>query len=283
LPQSAKLRSHFHRFMRHVHQRLDHYQGTRNPLLKVADDLTIQARIICFDEFFVSDITDAMLLAGLLEALFERGIVLVVTSNIAPQELYENGLQRQRFLPVIDLLQKHTRVVNVDGGVDYRLRTLDHAELYHFPLDKQADISLEASFSALSPLAEDVRTNGVLQINNRDFNYRKLGNDLIWFDFVELCDGPRSQNDYLELASEFHALVISGVPQMSRTHENQARRFINLVDICYESSVKLIISAAVELPELYCGVSLNFAFQRTLSRLIEMQSHEYLARGHVAH
>ena len=283
LPKATKLRTHFHRFMRHVHQRLAHYQGARNPLLKVADDLATQAQVICFDEFFVSDITDAMLLAGLLEALFDRGVVLVATANMAPQHLYENGLQRQRFLPAIDLLQKYTTVVHVDGSVDYRLRNLEQVGLYHFPLNDQADISLQANFTSLSSLSKDIRYKGVLKINNREFHYRQLANNVVWFDFVELCDGPRSQNDYLELAGEFYALVISGVPQMSRTRADQARRFINLVDVCYEANVKLIISAAVALSELYCESSLDVAFQRARSRLFEMQSHEYLAQAHLIH
>jgi cell division protein ZapE len=282
LPMQAKHRTHFHRFMRDVHQRLDSYNGSKNPLLKVADDLAEQAEVICFDEFFVTDITDAMILGSLLEALMERHVVLVATSNIEPAKLYENGLQRQRFMPAIKLLEERTVIVNVDGGTDYRLRSLEQAELYHYPLDAEADTSLESSFCALSPVANECQSNGNLEINKRRFHYRKQCEDIIWFDFDELCDKPRSQNDYLEIASEYHAVLISNVPRMDRNTDDQGRRFVNLVDVCYDANVKLIMSAEVSLLDLYAGGGLDFVFQRTLSRLQEMQSHEYLARGHIA-
>jgi cell division protein ZapE len=179
-------------------------------------------------------------------------------------------------------LEQHTLVVNVDGGTDYRLRSLKQAELYHCPLDAEADISLEKSFAALSPLGNDNLSNGVIDINQRRFHFRKLCEDVIWFDFDELCNKPRSQNDYLEIASEYHALVLSNVPQMNRNTDDQARRFVNLVDVFYDANVKLIISAEVDLFELYKGGGLDFVFQRTLSRLQEMQSEEYLAKGHIA-
>ncbi len=282
LPIKNKHRTHFHRFMRDVHKRLEQYQGARNPLQKVAADLAAEAKVLCFDEFFVTDITDAMILGGLLEALMSHQVVLIATSNIEPAKLYENGLQRQRFLPAIALLEKHTLIVNVDGGIDYRLRSLKQAELYHCPLDEDADISLEKSFAALSPLGNNNINNGVIDINQRRFHFRKQCEDVIWFDFAELCNKPRSQNDYLEIASEYHALVVSNVPQMNRNTDDQARRFVNLVDVCYDANVKLIISAAVDLLELYTGGGLDFVFQRTLSRLQEMQSEEYLAKGHIA-
>lgn len=282
LPMAEKHRTHFHRFMRDVHQRLDSYKGSKNPLLKVADDLASQAQVICFDEFFVTDITDAMILGSLLEALMERNVVLVATSNIVPSKLYENGLQRQRFLPAIALLEERTVVVNVDGGTDYRLRSLEQAELYHYPLDPEADVSLNSSFDALSPVTNECQVNGELEINGRQFHYRKSCEDVIWFDFNELCDKPRSQNDYLEIASEYHAVLLSNVPQLSRNTDDQARRFVNLVDVCYDANVKMIMSAEVALLDIYTGGGLDFVFQRTLSRLQEMQSHEYLARGHIA-
>jgi cell division protein ZapE len=229
-----------------------------------------------------------MILAKLLESLFELGVVLVATSNIEPQGLYENGLQRQRFLPAIALLQQHTDVINVDGGVDYRLRTLAQAELYHWPLDAAADVSLAASFVALAPLlpapavAGSDSEGGVVSINGRGFSYIKLCDDIIWLSFDQLCVQPRSQNDYLELAYEFHALIISNVPCLRSGMEDQARRFVNLVDVCYDANLKVIMSAEVPLLELYAGGQLDFVFRRTLSRLQEMQSHEYLARGHVS-
>ena len=288
LPFENKQRTHFHRFMRHVHSRLAVHKGVKNPLTLVAQELADEARVICFDEFFVTDITDAMILAKLLESLFELGVVLVATSNIEPQGLYQNGLQRQRFLPAIALLEEHTDVINVDGGVDYRLRTLAQAELYHWPLDAAADVSLAASFEALAPMLatqEGVGSEsegGLVSINGRGFNYIKLCDDIIWLTFDQLCVQPRSQNDYLELAYEFHGLIISNVPCLKAGMEDQARRFVNLVDVCYDANLKVIMSAEVPLLELYAGGQLDFVFRRTLSRLQEMQSHEYLAKGHVS-
>ena len=292
LPFENKQRTHFHRFMRYVHGRLAVHTGVKNPLQLVAQELAKESRIICFDEFFVTDITDAMILAQLLDSLFGLGVVLVATSNIEPKGLYENGLQRQRFLPAIALLEGYTEVINVDGGVDYRLRTLSQAELYHWPLDEAADVSLASSFAALVPmlmpvLAEPRSTdsgneNGIVNINGRDFTFIRQSDGIIWFTFDQLCVKPRSQNDYLELACEFHGLIISNVPCLRVGMEDQARRFVNLVDVCYDASLKVIISAEVPLLELYSGGQLDFVFRRTLSRLQEMQSYEYLARGHVA-
>ena len=288
LPFESKQRTHFHRFMRHVHSRLAVHKGVKNPLLVVAQELADESRVICFDEFFVTDIADAMILAQLLESLFDLGVVLVATSNIEPQGLYENGLQRQRFLPAIALLEQHTDIVNVDGGVDYRLRTLSQAELYHWPLDEAADVSLASSFAALIPMAAEPKLvvscnkGGVVNVNGRDFTYIMQSDDIIWLTFDQLCVQPRSQNDYLELACEFHGLIISNVPCLRVGMDDQARRFVNLVDVCYDANLKVIISAEVPLLELYSGGQLDFVFRRTLSRLQEMQSHEYLARGHVA-
>jgi len=287
LPFENKQRTHFHRFMRHVHSRLAVHKGVKNPLLLVAQELADESRVICFDEFFVTDITDAMILAQLLDSLFGLGVVLVATSNIKPQGLYENGLQRQRFLPAIALLEQYTDIVNVDGGVDYRLRTLSQAELYHWPLDESADVSLAASFAALVPMLMEPKStfsrsqDGIVSINGRDFTYIKQSDGIIWFTFDQLCVKPRSQNDYLELAYEFHGLIISNVPCLRAGMDDQARRFVNLVDVCYDANLKVIISAEVPLLELYSGGQLDFVFRRTLSRLQEMQSYEYLSRGHV--
>jgi cell division protein ZapE len=278
LPFENKMRVHFHRFMRRVHRELDEFAGEKNPLQPVAKRLASEASIICFDEFFVSDITDAMLLGGLFEKLFARGVTLVATSNIPPDELYRNGLQRARFLPAIALIKQHTRVVNVDGGVDYRLRALEKAELYHSPLDDEADNSLRASFDSLAP--EPGQADVSLEIEGRYLAVRYCADDVVWFDFSELCDGPRSQNDYIELAMLYHAVLISNVPRFTPEKDDQARRFINLVDEFYDRSVKLVLSAEVPLESLYAGQRLVFEFERTVSRLLEMQSHEYLARGH---
>jgi cell division protein ZapE len=278
LPFAGKQRMHFHRFMRHVHQQLRLLQGQPNPLRQVAADFARQYRILCFDEFFVADITDAMLLAGLLEVLFEQGVVLVATSNVEPVNLYKDGLQRAKFLPAIALLQTHTLVLNVDGGVDYRLRVLQDAEIYHSPLDAAADAGLASSFSSLSP---DVGTRDVaLEIEGRQIMTRRCGDGVVWFEFSDLCEGPRSQNDYIELAMLFQTVLVSNVPQFTQAKEDAARRFISLVDEFYDHNVKLILSAAAPVLELYQGSRLRFEFQRTESRLQEMQSAEYLAREH---
>lgn len=278
LPFERKMRVHFHRFMQRVHNELTQLEGEVNPLEIVADKLAQEALVVCFDEFFVTDIGDAMILGGLMEALFARGVTLVATSNIVPAKLYENGLQRQRFLPAIALVEKHTKVVNVDAGIDYRLRTLQQAELYHCPLDEAADVSLRESFDALA--VEPGQHWERIPINGRYLTVRCLADDVAWFEFAELCDGPRSQNDYIELARIFHAVLLSGVPEFNSDLNDQARRFINLVDEFYDRNVKLVMTAEKPLLELYGGGSLEFEFQRTQSRLQEMQSHEYLAREH---
>lgn len=280
LPFEQKMRAHFHRFMRRVHQELKTLDGQKNPLEIVADRIAGEARVICFDEFFVSDITDAMILATLLEGLFRRGVSLVATSNIVPDGLYKDGLQRARFLPAIELLKQHTQVVNVDGGVDYRLRALEQAELYHSPLDDAAEVSLRASFQSLVPESNTITEQQSLQVEGRSIPVKVVAEDVVWFEFLALCDGPRSQNDYIELACEYHAVLISNVPQMNVKNDDQARRFINMVDEFYDRNVKLVLSAAVPLAQLYAGGRLNFEFERTVSRLLEMQSHEYLARPH---
>ncbi len=278
LPFTRKSRVHFHRFMQQVHAELTRLEGEKNPLELVADRLSSQARVLCFDEFFVTDIGDAMILGGLIEALFARGVTLVATSNIEPSRLYENGLQRQRFEPAIALLEKYTLVVNVDAGIDYRLRTLQQAELYHFPLDAEANRSLQDSFTRLAP--KPGKYGERLEINNRYLTCRCLADDVAWFDFAELCAGPRSQNDYIEMARIFHAVLISGVPEFQPEIDDQARRFIHLVDEFYDRNVKLVLAAAKPLLELYAGGRLAFEFQRTISRLQEMQSYEYLTREH---
>ena len=280
LPFEQKLRAHFHRFMRRVHAELKKLGGKKNPLKLVADTIAAEARVICFDEFFVSDITDAMILGTLMEELFARGVTLVATSNIVPDGLYKDGLQRARFLPAIDLLNKHTLVVNVDGGVDYRLRALEQAELYHYPLDAAADESLMCSFKSLAPKGAEIHAQQEIEVEGRMIPTRYISEGIIWFDFVGLCDGPRSQNDYIELAREYHTVILSNVPGLGRDKDDQARRFVNLVDEFYDRQVKLVISAERPLDELYSTGKLDFEFQRTVSRLLEMQSREYLARPH---
>ncbi|MBA4502484.1 cell division protein ZapE [Marinobacterium marinum] len=280
LPFERKMRTHFHRFMQRVHQELKELDGTKNPLVEIGRKYADEASIICFDEFFVSDITDAMILGGLMQELFNNGVALVATSNIVPDGLYKDGLQRQRFLPAIDMLKRYTEVVNVDGGIDYRLRTLEQAELYHWPLDAEADGSLARSFESLVPDCEAEERDVLIEVNGRNLKARRVCEDVAWFDFSALCEGARSQNDYIELGKLYHAVLLSNVPQLGRKNDDAARRFINLVDEFYDSGVKLIISAAVPIHEIYTEGRLSFEIERTQSRLLEMQSHEYLAREH---
>lgn len=279
LPMDDKLRLHFHRFMKRVHDELKTLRDRQDPLPLVADRLAERTRILCLDEFFVSDITDAMLLGGLLKALFERGVTLVTTSNIPPDELYRGGLQRARFLPAIELLKRRLEVFHMDGGTDYRLRYLDTVSLYHTPLGEAADAALLDAFEHVSP--EPGTAGGELEIEGRLIPTRRQGDGVVWFDFAALCDGPRSQNDYIEIARLCHTVVLSGIPVLDRDREDPARRFLNLVDEFYDRHVKLILSAAAPIEQIYQGERLRFEYQRTVSRLIEMQSHDYLAREHL--
>ncbi|MGO1461299.1 MAG: cell division protein ZapE [Marinobacter sp.] len=278
LPFKRKMRVHFHRFMQRVHTELGKFKGEKNPLDLVAKKFARETRVICFDEFFVSDIGDAMILATLMDGLFKRGVTLVCTSNIAPDGLYKDGLQRARFLPAIALVKKYTDVVNVDGGVDYRLRTLEQAELYHFPLSEQTDASLRSSYEALA--VEAGKHSKSMEINGRKIPAQAHADDVVWFDFKDVCDGPRSQNDYIEMARQFHAIIVSNVPVLGGDKDDQSRRFVNMIDEFYDRNVKVIISAAAPITELYSGGRLSFEFERTESRLLEMQSREYLEAPH---
>jgi cell division protein ZapE len=279
LPGQRKMRIHFHRFMHRVHDELKLLKGVSDPLEKVADKFKQETDILCFDEFFVSDITDAMILGTLMQALFARGITLVATSNIEPDGLYRNGLQRARFLPAIELIKRHTDTVNVDSGIDYRLRTLEQAEIYHYPLDTQADTNLLQYFTSLSmePRHKDLSIN----VANRQLKTRYEADGVVWFAFSELCETARSQYDYMELSRCYHTVLLSGVKTMGRQNDDVARRFIALVDEFYERHVKLIISAEVALEQLYVDGILSFEFKRCISRLQEMQSHDYLAKAHL--
>ncbi|WP_269751499.1 cell division protein ZapE [Paraneptunicella aestuarii] len=279
LPIERKMRVHFHRFMHRVHEEMKVLSGESDPLKIVAKRFASEAEVICFDEFFVSDITDAMILGTLFELLFSHGIVLVATSNIIPDELYRNGLQRARFLPAIALLNAHTKVVNVDSGVDYRLRTLEQAEIYHYPLDEQATANLYDYFSKLAP--EACEQKQPLEILGRVIQTMSNADGVVMFEFDALCGGPRSQNDYMEISRYYHSVLLANVTQMSARVDDKARRFIAMVDEFYERNVKLIIAAEVPIDELYTQGQLSFEFKRCISRLKEMQSHEYLAREHL--
>ena len=280
LPFKKKLRTHFHRFMRSVHHELKTLNEQRDPLEIVAERFAQKYRVICFDEFFVVDITDAMILANLLDGLFRRGVTLVATSNIVPSGLYSSGLQRQRFLPAIALLETHTQVVNVDGGVDYRLRALKQSDLYFTPIDDIAELSLGECFSRLVLSDAHVRANLEIEIEGRTIAAKREAEGVVWFDFYVLCDGPRSQNDYIELAREYHTVFLQNVPCFSEGSDDLARRFIYLVDEFYDRNVKLVISAEAPFMALYASGRLSFEFQRTQSRLQEMQSEAYLASPH---
>ena len=275
-----KRRVHFHRMMHEVHDRLRNLDSVEDPLDKVAADIAQNTRVLCFDEFFVSDIGDAMILAGLLEGLFRRGVTLVATSNSRPDDLYKDGLQRQRFLPAISLLNKYTDVVNMDGGTDYRLRLLQKAGTYLSPDDEAAAEKLDYFFDESA--STRVETDANLEINARDIRARRCAKGVAWFRFGDICDGPRSQADYIEIARWYPSVIISGVPQFDAKQDDQARRFISLVDEFYDRRVKLILSADVDVQDLYTGNRLSFEFDRTISRLIEMQSTEYLALPHLA-
>ena len=280
LPIRAKKRIHFHRMMREVHERLKALGNVRDPLDRVAADIARKTRVLCFDEFFVGDIGDAMILGRLLDGLFQRGVTLVATSNSKPDDLYKDGLQRQRFLPAIDLLNQHTDVVHLEGGVDYRLRLLEKAGTYLCPDNEDALQRLTSFFDESA--TSEIRSFTTIDINAREIPARKCAKSIIWFAFEDICDGPRSQADYIEIARWYPTVIISGVPRFDATLENQARRFIALVDEFYDRRVKLMLSADVDLGLLYQGGRLAFEFERTASRLIEMQSKEYLALPHLA-
>jgi cell division protein ZapE len=280
LPFHRKMRTHFHRFMLEVHERRKHYLNERDPIGKVAAEFAEKVRVLCFDEFFISDIADAMILSRLMEVLFQNGVTLITTSNIAPDDLYKDGLQRQNFLPAIERIKKNVSVLNVDGGVDHRLRALTRAEVYHYPCDAAAEKDLCRYFASI---AGSTGSEGVdMSVNGRTIHARRLADGVAWFDFSALCEGPRSAADYIEIGRTHHTVLLSRVPQMGKEMEDAARRFINLVDDFYDRAVKLIIAADVAQENLYAGLKLNFEFQRTLSRLQEMQSQEYLAQPHLA-
>lgn len=278
LAEVGKVRFHSHRLMYRVHRQLAALRQHEAPLEVVADELAARARVICFDEFFVSDIADAMILGNLLDALFRRRVTLVATSNIPPEDLYRNGLQRARFLPAIELIRCHTETLRLDSGVDYRLRVLERAESFHLATDSDAGQWLHDWFAALAP--EEGTEGQVIEINGRDIPTVRRADGIVWFDFHALCDGPRSQDDYIEIARTFSAILLSDIPVFDEFREDQARRFIALVDEFYDRRVKLIMTAAASPDNLYRGQRLVHEFQRTCSRLQEMQSHCYLAEEH---
>jgi cell division protein ZapE len=274
VPLTRKTRLHFHEFMREVHRELQELKGTVNPLQELGRRISRRYRLICFDEFHVSDVTDAMILHRLLESMFEHRVSIVTTSNFKPDDLYPNGLHRDRILPAIELLKARLEVINVDNGTDYRRRAMEHVQLYHTPLGPAADAAMTEAFERLAEAKDE---SPLLHIEHRELRARRRAGGVVWFDFKELCGGPRSQNDYLELATQFHTVLVSGVPAMTPRHASEARRFTWLVDVMYDRRVKLIMSAQVPPELLYAEGPLAHEFPRTVSRLSEMQSAEFLA------
>jgi len=275
---NGKRRTHFHRFMREVHAQLRAHAGERDPLAAIAKQWRATLRVLVLDEFFVTDIGDAMLLARLLDRLFAEGVVLVTSSNIAPAGLYHDGLQRARFLPAIALIEQHCAVVHLDSPHDYRLRALTRSPVYRAPLDAQSDAWLASRWDELS--RGSPHAAGPLVIDGRTITVRGLAEGEAWFDFDALCEGPRGTADYIEVAREFHTVLLGGIPRMDAQRDDAARRFVHLVDELYDRQVNLVCTADAAPQDLYAGERLRGAFERTASRLIEMQSAEYLAREH---
>lgn len=278
LPIARKYRTHFHRFMRGVHERLREHAGQSDPLAKIAQEWRSRLRVLVLDEFFVTDIGDAMLLSRLLERLFAEGVTLVTTSNTAVENLYLNGLQRESFLPAIGLLQTYCVELYAEGTEDYRMRALTRSPVYRAPLAEDSDAWLGERWSALTGNAEARRGN--IELEGRKIPVRARGKSIVWFDFVALCEGPRGPSDYIEIAHEFTTVLLGGIPHFDRMNEDAARRFVNLIDELYDRHVNLVCTAQDPPPLLYTGERLAGAFERTASRLIEMQSAEYLAAAH---
>jgi len=279
LPENMGRRVHFHRYMLEVHEALDGLYRTRDPLDVVAGQQASQCRVLCLDEFHVTDVADAMLLAGLLTGLFRRGVALVATSNTAPDALYADGLQRQRFLPAIDQLKTHCQIFELDGKQDFRLEHLQHASIYQIISGQSAGDWLNGRLQDLAPLSGGHGQTSV-HLAGRSVAVRALAGDVLWVEFSELCEQSHSVRDYLELAREFHTLLLEAVPLMTEEQDEAARRFIHLVDALYDHNVTLIVTAEVPPEQLYTGRRLQQAFARTASRLTEMSGQAYLTKPH---
>lgn len=279
VPFKNKKRLHFHHFMMMTHQQLKIYQGSKDPLREIAKKWRKEFIVLCFDEFYVSDIADAMIMAKLFEYLFHQGITLIATSNIQPENLYDNGLQRDKFLPTISLIKKYTQVVHLDNGIDYRLLFLTNAQIYHYPLDEVAQQHLVNYFNHLAPNKGSHHKN--IDIQDREIKSVMEADSIVWFDFSEICEGPRNQYDYIEIAKLYQTVIVSGIKIMDEYKEDVAKRFIMMIDEFYDHHVTLIISAQANYDAIYIGKKLAFEFQRTMSRLKEMTSTEYLGREHI--
>jgi len=273
LPFKEKIRSHFHHFMQHIHEELKKYQGKIDPLQMIAGKFAKETIVLCFDEFFVSDITDAMLLGRLFKALFENGVCLVTTSNIPPDDLYKYGLQRSQFLPAIELIKQNTEVLYIPSMKDYRLRHFKEAGIFYTPLDDSASKNMEKMFDILTK-GKKIRTESI-EIHHRKIRIVKEAGEVIWFDFADICSIPRSQNDYIAIAQKYRNVLISNIPIIPENATDTIRLFVNLVDVLYDAGVKLVISAAEPVPEIYIRGTMALEYARTHSRLIEMQSSDY--------
>ena len=279
LPTGMAKRVHFHRFMQSIHEQKNDIKDQQNPLSIIVDDLASKHQVLCLDEFAVTDITDAMIMYGLLDALFKNGITLITTSNISQTDLYKNQLQRDRFLPAIDLLQQHTTEIEVDSGNDYRMAFLQSDSIYHYPLDAESEEDLRECFNNLAGIGEESKHH--LTVGGRDIAVVETGSGVVWFTFSVLCEGNRSKVDYIELSKRFHTLLLSDIPVMNDLENDAARRFIELVDELYDRGVNFIVSAAAPPEQIYLGNRLHEPFKRTISRLQEMSSTEYLSRPHI--
>lgn len=273
VPVVRKTRLHFHEFMREVHRQLEELRGRADPLDELARRIAKRYRLICFDEFHVSDVADAMILHRLLDQLFANGVQFVMTSNYRPDLLYPDGLHRDRVLPAIALLQEKLDVLNVDAGIDYRKRAMEQVQAYHTPLGAQANSALRDAFAAVAEAPDE---SPILHIEHREIRAQRKAGGVVWFDFATLCGGPRSQNDYLEIAARFHTVILADVPKMTPRMASEARRFTWLIDVLYDHKVKLLMSAEVPADALYTEGQMASEFHRTVSRIIEMQSREYL-------
>lgn len=278
IPFRRKMRLHFHHFMQRVHQKLNELKGQPDPLQKVADSIYADAVVICFDEFFVSHVSDAMILGDLFTLLFDKGVTLVATSNIEPNGLYKNGIHRDRFLPAINALTAHTQVLNIDIGIDYRLRVLQQADLFHTPLSDDARNWMAKRFAALTK--NQHIEYGPIHINEREVIIEARTENVLWCDFRALCMQPRSAVDFIEIANNYSTVLVSGVPSLDDNLKDPTRRFIYLVDEFYDRRVKLIVTANEPILTLYSGQKLAFEIERTRSRLLEMQSEDYLQMVH---
>jgi cell division protein ZapE len=279
VPYRRKKRLHFHSFMQQIHRDLEKYKGEPDPMLRLAEAIAKDVRLLCFDEFHVSDIADAMILGRLMDGLFANGVIVVMTSNYPPSMLYPNGLHRESFLPTIALLQKHLDVFEVDSGVDYRLRALEQVEIFHHPADDAAEKKMLDYFRMVA--GEEGKKGGHIEVLGRNIDTVRRGHGVIWFDFHTLCGGPRSQNDYLEISRGYHTVLLSHIPKMTSHQASEARRFTWLVDVFYDNKVKLIATADCAAADLYTEGTQASEFKRTVSRLTEMNSREYLALPHI--